>query len=105
MRAPLVIGLMAALASTSALAQDAPQPKYPPGFDCETLPAGDERDDCRQSPLTPATGRGQNDRSSLSGAALETPGSVSPPTFPNESGNDNRDNGPGSMGGAGGIGN
>jgi hypothetical protein len=41
----------------------------------------------------------------LSGAGPETPGSVSPPTFPDEPGNENRDSGPGSSGGAGGVGN
>jgi hypothetical protein len=30
---------------------------------------------------------------------------VSPPTFPDEPGNENRDSGPGSSGGAGGVGN
>ena len=40
---------------------------------------------------------------SLTGAGPETPGSVSPPTFPGEPGNENRDSGPGSNGG--GVGN
>ena len=103
MRAAFVIGLIAAWAPAVAFAQDAPQPKYPPGFDCETLPAGDEREACRQSELKPPLDQ-ENDRP-LTGAGSETPGSVSPPTFPNEKGDENRDSGPGAEGGAGGVGN
>ena len=86
-------------------AQDAPQPKYPPGFDCATLPPGDEHEACRQSELNSTMESDQNDGRSISGTAPETPGSVSPPTFPDEPGNENRDSGPGSNGCAGGIGN
>lgn len=85
----------------AAFAQDAPQPTYPPGFDCTTLPPGDEREARRQSELDPAM---DEDRS-VTGATPESPGSVSPPTFPDEPGNENRDSGPGSSGGAGGVGN
>lgn len=88
-----------------ALAQDAPQPRYPPGFDCATLPPGDERETCQQSELNPTMDSGQRDDRSVAGAAPETPGSVGPPTFPDEPGNENRDSGPGSSGGAGGVGN
>ena len=101
-RAAFLIALMATWAPTASLAQDAPQPQYPPGFDCETLPTDDEREACRQSELNPKT---DQDDSSLTGAGPETPGSVSPPTFPDEPGNENRDSGPGSAGGAGGVGN
>ena len=101
--AALLIGMMAAVIPAAALAQDAPQPKYPPGFDCATLPAGDEREACRQSELNPKTD--QDEGRSLTGTDSETPGSVSPPTFPDEPGNENRDSGPGTDGGAGGVGN
>jgi hypothetical protein len=47
----------------------------------------------------------QNDQRSVTGAGSESPGSVSPPTFPDEPDNENRDSGPGSSGGAGGVGN
>ena len=103
MRAAFLIGLMAA--STAAIAQDAPQPKYPPGFDCETLPAGDEREACRESEFNPTMDNDQDNGSSMTGAGPESPGSVSPPTFPDEPGNENRDSGPGSSGGSGGVGN
>jgi hypothetical protein len=83
-------------------AQDAPQPKYSPGFDCATLPPGDEREACHQSKLNPTMDDDQND-GDITGGSSETPGSVSPPTFPDEPGNENRDSGPGSSGGAGGV--
>ena len=104
-RAALLIATMVALMPTLAIAQDAPQPKYPPGFDCDTLPAGDEREACRQSQLKPTMDSDQKDDRSLTGAGPETPGSVSPPTMPDQPGNENRDSGPGSSGGAGGVGN
>ncbi|HKP25706.1 MAG TPA: hypothetical protein VJV39_17690 [Dongiaceae bacterium] len=105
MRAAFLIGLMAAWAPVAAFAQDTPQPKYPPGFDCETLPAGNEREACRQSELRPTTKSDQHEDRSMTGAGPETPGSVSPPTLPDKPGNENRDNGPGMNGGAGGVGN
>ena len=102
------LALLSAMAATSmpalVFAQDAPQPKYPPGFDCATLPPGDQREACRQSQLNPAADGNQDGERSVTGAP-ETPGSVSPPTFPDEPGNENRDSGPGSSGGAGGVGN
>jgi hypothetical protein len=105
MKRAFLIGLMAVWAPVAVFAQDTPQPKYPPGFDCETLPAGDEREACRQAELSPTMESDQNDARSMIGAGPETPGSVSPPTFPNEPGNENRDSGPGMNGGAGGVGN
>jgi hypothetical protein len=104
LRAAFLIGLMAAWTPMAALAQDAPQPKYPPGFDCETLPAGEAREACRKSALDPTMDSDRDDHS-LTGAGPETPGSVSPPTFPDEPGSETRDSGPGSSGGAGGVGN
>lgn len=101
--AALLIGTMLALVPTAAFAQDAPQPKYPPGFDCDTLPAGDEREACRQSQRKPTMD--QNDDRSLTGAGPETPGTVSPPTMPDQPDNENRDSGPGNSGGSGGVGN
>jgi hypothetical protein len=104
-RAAFLIGIMLTSMPAVALAQDVPKPKYPPGFDCAKLPAGDEREACRQSELDPKTDSDRNDGRSITGAGPETPGSVSPPTFPDEPGNENRDSGPGSDGGAGGVGN
>ena len=105
MKRAFLIGLMAVWAPVAAFAQDTPQPKYPPGFDCETLPAGNEREACRQSELNPTMESDQNDARSIAGAGPETPGSVSPPTFPDEPANENRDSGPGVNGGAAGVGN
>jgi hypothetical protein len=104
-RAAFLIGLMLPWAPALAIAQDPPQPKYPPGFDCTTLLVGDEREACRQSELDPKADGDQNDGRSITGAGSETPGSVSPPTFPDQPGNENRDSGPGSDGGGGGVGN
>ena len=104
-RAAFLMALMVVWAPTSALAQDAPQPQYPPGFDCDSLPTDDEREACRQSELSPTMGTDQTDDRSITGAGTVTPGSVSPPTFPDEPGSENRDSGPGSKGGAGGVGN
>ena len=100
----LLTAVVAAWMSTQVFAQDAPQPKYPPGFDCATLPPGDEREACRPSELDPTMDGDQNDGRSMTGAGAETPGSVSPPTFPNEPGSESRDSGPGGNGGAGGVG-
>jgi len=97
--------MAAACMPALVFAQDAPQPKFPPGFDCETLAPGDEREACRQSKLNPAMDNDQHDERSVTGAGSETPGSVSPPTFPDEPGSESRDSGPGSSGGAGGVGN
>jgi hypothetical protein len=102
-RVTILAAMVAACLPALAFAQDAPQPKYPPGFDCGKLPAGDEREACRQSELNPKMDSDQTDDRSVTGAGSETPGSVSPPTFPDEPGNENRDSGPGSNGG--GVGN
>jgi hypothetical protein len=104
-RITLLSAAAAACMPALVWAQDAPQPKYPPGFDCAMLPPGDEREACRQSELSPTMDGDQNDSGSITGASPETPGSVSPPTFPDKPGNENRDSGPGSNGGAGGVGN
>lgn len=101
-RVALLTAVMAAWMPAQVIAQDVPQP---PGFDCATLPPGDKREACRQSELNPTMDSDQNDGRSVTGAGSESPGSVSPPTFPDEPGNENRDSGPGSSGGAGGVGN
>ena len=100
-RVALASAIVAAWMPALVFAQDVPQPKYPLGFDCATLPPGDELEACRQSELNPTMDGDQNDGRSISGAGPETPGSASPPTFPNEPGKENRDSGPGS----GGVGN
>lgn len=104
-RVALLTAMLAASMSAPLFAQDAPQPKYPPGFDCAKLPPGDEREACRESELNPKSDEGENDGRSVSGSGAESPGSVSPPTFPDEPSNENRDSGPGGEGGAGGVGN
>ena len=101
-RLTLLPALLAIWLPAQAFAQDTPQPKYPPGFDCAQLPPGDEREACRQSELNPTMDSDQTDGRSITGAGSESPGSVSPPTFPDEPGSEIRDSGPG---GAGGVGN
>lgn len=92
-------------ASAMALAQDAPQPTYPPGYDCASVPAGSQREACEESQLSPKVEDDLNENRSITGAEPQTPGTVSPPTVPDEPGGENRDSGPGSKGGAGGVGN
>ena len=97
--------MLAASMPAQLFAQDVPQPKYPPGFGCDTLPPGDERAACRQSDLNPKTDSNEDGGRSVTGSGAESPGSMSPPTFPDEPGSENRDSGPGGEGGAGGVGN
>ncbi|HEV8390557.1 MAG TPA: hypothetical protein VGQ35_11975 [Dongiaceae bacterium] len=97
----------ALLAAVPALAsaQDVLQPKYPPGMDCAQVPAGSQREACGKSQLDPTIDTDLNkDRSTTSGP-LQTPGTVSPPTVPNEPGSENRDTGSGSNDGTGVLGN
>ena len=42
--------------STSISADSAPQPKYPPGFDCSAVAAGSQRQACNRSQLKPPMG-------------------------------------------------
>jgi len=88
-----------------AAAQDAPQPHYPPGFNCATLPAGSQRDACEESQLSPKVNKDLNESKSPASGEQGTPGTVSPPTFPDEPDGESRDTGPGTEGGAGGVGN
>lgn len=78
-----------ALMPLSALGQDTPHPKYPPGFDCANLSVGDEREDCRRSQLDPKADDDQDKGRAIFGA--ESPGSVSPPTVPDQPDNVNPD--------------
>lgn len=40
----------------NASAEDSPQPKYPPGFDCSAVAAGSQRQACNRSQLNPPMG-------------------------------------------------
>jgi hypothetical protein len=86
-----------------ASAQDVMQPKYPPGFDCATVPAGSQREECRQLELSPAIDNDRAKEQAPASGAIQTPGTISPPTVPNEPGGENA--GPGTAGTPGGIGN
>jgi hypothetical protein len=48
--------LLAALVPLSAAAEDRPQPKYPPSFDCSGVAAGSQRQACNSSQLKPPMG-------------------------------------------------
>lgn len=50
----LVLGL--AIVPALAVADGAPQPKYPLGFDCSAAPAGSQRQACNRSHLDPPMG-------------------------------------------------
>ncbi len=89
----------------TAMAQDAPQQTYPPGYDCASVPAGSQREACEASQLTPHADDELHGEKSLTGPGQRTPGTVGPPTFPEEPGGETRDSGPGTEGGAGGVGN
>jgi len=88
--------LMAAIPA-AASAQDVLQPKYAPGFDCATVPAGSQRQACQDSQLQPTVDPDMNQKQSPTAGALQTPGTVSPPTVPNEPGGE-IGNGPGTGG-------
>jgi hypothetical protein len=89
----------------AALAQDAPQQTYPPGYDCASVRAGSQRQACEQSRLNPHAGDNLDGEQPITGPGQRTPGTVGPPTFPEEPGSETRDSGPGTEGGAGGVGN
>lgn len=86
--------ILMAIVPAVALAQDVLQPKYPPGFDCANVPAGSQREACRQSQLDPTIDNDLNKDRSTTGGALQTPGTVSPPTVPNEPGGESLDTAP-----------
>ncbi len=46
MKRSCVLVLLLLVAPAMALAQDAPQPNYPPGYDCASVPAGSQREAC-----------------------------------------------------------
>jgi hypothetical protein len=80
----------------AAVAQDVTQPKYPPGFDCSTLPAGSQRQACQDLQLAPQDN--VNKSRTPTGGAVQTPGTVSPPTVPNQPMGENGNNGLGTTG-------
>lgn len=87
----------------AAMAQAAPQQTYPPGYDCASVPAGSQRQACEESQLSPQADDLDGEKS-ITGPGQRTPGTVSPPTFPEQPGSETRDSGPGTEGGAGGVG-
>jgi hypothetical protein len=88
-----------------ALAQDAPQQTYPPGYDCAGVTVGSQREACEESQLSPQADDELDGEESIAGPGQRTPGTVSPPTLPEQPGSETRDSGPGTEGGAGGVGN
>ncbi len=103
-RAYVVAPILMLVAPVMTMAQDAPQPLYPPGYDCSSVPAGSQRAACEESQLGPTTGNPSDDRP-VTGAEPATPGTVSPPTVPDQPDGESRGSGSGTEGGAGGIGN
>ena len=102
MKRSCVLVLLLLVAPAMALAQDAPQPNYPPGYDCASVPAGSQREACEASQLEPKV---DNDLDGETPHGQQTFGTVSPPTIPEEPDDETRDSGPGTEGGAGGVGN
>ncbi|HET6158793.1 MAG TPA: hypothetical protein VFE34_10645 [Dongiaceae bacterium] len=105
-RACIFGAIMMAALPALAEAQDVLQPKYPPGFNCANVPAGSQREACQNSHLSPKVVPNPNNKSnidrSMTGGAMQSPGTISPPTVPNEPGSENRDTGPGGNNGVGG---
>ena len=97
----ILAGALLVAMPLAASAQTANTPKYPPGFDCEAVPAGSERESCHQSQLDPNTdNNGMIDPADPgnAGGAIQTPGDISPPTVPNGPGSNT-----GNTGGTGGT--
>jgi hypothetical protein len=84
------------------MAQDTPQPTDPPGYDCASIPAGSQREACEESQLSRKVDNDLTD--DRPATDQETPGTVSPPTIPDQPDDRSRDSGPGIEGGAGGVG-
>jgi hypothetical protein len=94
----------ALMLAPSAIAQDALQSNYPPGYDRASVPVGSQREACEESQLRPKVDDDLTVDRPATGAEQETPGTVSPPTMPDQPGDGIRDGGPGTEGGAGGVG-
>jgi hypothetical protein len=96
MKRAYAFGAILAILAPAALAQTVAQPKYPPGFNCSAVPAGSQRQACQDSQLTP---RGNVNKEQLpAGGAVQSPGTVSPPTVPNQPTGENGNNGLGTTG-------
>ena len=83
----LIAVLLAGLIPLAASADGTLQPKYPPGFDCSSVPAGSQRQACNRSHLDPPMGtievpkRTQTDDQPLRVAPQPLP-TGKPPTIP-----------------------
>jgi len=74
----ILIGALAA--GSAALADNTPpKPKYPPGWDCSSVPAGSQRTACNRSQLNPPMGTIPNTRP---GTTQQQPFIVPPPQVP-----------------------
>ena len=96
MKCAYAFGAILLVLAPVAAAQTVTQPKFPPGFDCSAVPAGSQRQACQDSQLTPK-GNVNRNQTPL-GGALQTPGTVSPPTVPNQPTGENGNNGLGTAG-------
>ena len=98
---PIMLALAPAASPAASFAQDTLHPSYPPGFDCSSVPAGSQRQACQDSqvgrPSDPIKGQ------SPTGSAVQSPGTVSPPTVPDQPNGENGSGGSGN-GGSSGIG-
>jgi hypothetical protein len=97
MKRAYVFGAILTILAPAALAQTVTQPKYPPGFNCSAVPAGSQRQACEDSQLTSPPGNLNNEQVPA-GRAMQTPGTVSPPTMPNRPTGENGNNGLGTTG-------
>ncbi|WP_162917574.1 hypothetical protein [Dongia deserti] len=79
--------LLAMLVPVGAAAEGAPQPKYPPGFDCSAVAAGSQRQACNRSQLKPPMGAiPETQRAKPQGITQQPtpplPSNAKPPTIP-----------------------
>jgi hypothetical protein len=96
MKCAYAFGAILMVLAPAASAQTIAQPKYPPGFDCSSVPAGSQRQACQDSQMAPQGN--VNTNQAPTGGAVQTPGTVSPPTVPNQPMGENGNNGLGTTG-------
>ena len=61
MKRVAIVSMVAAACIPDSSWLRTPQPKYPPGFDCATLPSDDEREACTKWQLSPTMDGNQDE--------------------------------------------
>jgi hypothetical protein len=84
MKLKYFLGLALMAMPAAASAQGMAEPRFPPGFDCAHVAAGSSREGCMRSTLTPRIVPDMNRQRSITGQGMQTPGTIGPPTMPNQ---------------------